>query len=418
MSMVSDRPKNEVVDTPAPGRDAVIGFLKSRNAGEVRHSGKNLLDHLTGVERILRDWGTPPEVQRAGLFHSVYGTEHFRSAVARPAERGEVRDVIGAAAEELAWKFGGLRTESLFDAIAPGAPEELSFRWSTEPQPVPREELRALAQIFAANWLEQFDRMRASSRAARLEDMKRLAAWLGDGPAAALDALYGFDVEPIVIPDRAVEGQRDIIEVWDDAVPKTLQIRISGLMDVNIWRYGWKATQDQTAYGFWHSHFGGDDREGAETDCEHDLIGRQIVAPVLELWRMLKTGPLKGHSLVRVYANAHTFGGDGHLHKDNTTPGHYTTIYYAHPEWEANWAGETVFFDEDRQSIEKAVHPKPGRFVHFPGKLLHAARSPSRECPALRSVIVFKTQIAQATLSVQGSDAAIPTSNLPEPDRG
>ncbi|WP_413297866.1 2OG-Fe(II) oxygenase [Brevundimonas phoenicis] len=108
---------------------------------------------------------------------------------------------------------------------------------------------------------------------------------------------------------------------------------------------------------------------------------------------MLQAGPLEGHAPVRVYANGHTFGGDGHLHRDHTAPGHFTTIYYAHQEWRPNWAGETVFFNEAGDEIVKAVYPKPGRLAHFPGRIQHAARSPSCECPALRSVVVFKSRL-------------------------
>ena len=35
-------------------REKVVNFLKERSANEVRHSGGNLLDHLIGVEAILR----------------------------------------------------------------------------------------------------------------------------------------------------------------------------------------------------------------------------------------------------------------------------------------------------------------------------------------------------------------------------
>ncbi|WP_433934010.1 hypothetical protein [Brevundimonas diminuta] len=204
----------------------------------------------------------------------------------------------------------------------------------------------------------------------------------------------GLNHSPLVIDRTSRPPSAEApVEVWDGAVPLDLQIRLAGLMDLNIWRYGWKASHEQTAYGFWHSHFGGDDNEAGITDCEHDLVGRPLIAPVLELWRMLQAGPLEGHAPVRVYANGHTFGGDGHLHRDHTAPGHFTTIYYAHQEWRPNWAGETVFFNEAGDEIVKAVYPKPGRLAHFPGRIQHAARSPSRECPALRSVVVFKSRL-------------------------
>ncbi|WP_191558940.1 DUF6817 domain-containing protein [Brevundimonas aurantiaca] len=375
-------------------RDQILTFLKEKGVDDVRHSGKTLLDHLLGVEEIVARWGADETVRLGALFHSIYGTENFRRAVLRPTDRTTVRAVIGENAERLAWRFGSLRAESLFRAAQPGADPVLAFRGAVAPITVTVGDLRAIATVYAANWLEQFDRMRARSRAGRMVEMRELADWLGGKAKQDIDAAYGFNVKPLVLPDRTRKNTRDdAVEVWDGAVPKELQIRLAGLMDLNIWRYGWKASEEQTAYGFWHSHFGGDDNDASVKDCEHDLVGRPLVAPVLELWRMLQAGPLKGHVPVRVYANAHTFGGDGHLHRDHTAPGHFTTIYYAHPEWKPNWAGETVFFEEKTEEITASVFPKPGRLAHFPGRLLHAARSPSRECPALRSVIVFKSRV-------------------------
>lgn len=119
--------------------------------------------------------------------------------------------------------------------------------------------------------------------------MRLVSSWLGGAPQQDLDAAHGFNVAPLEIVRGAAPGTAPV-EIWDDAVPKELQIRLSGLMDLNIWRYGWKVSPDQTAYGFWHSHFGGDDNDDGVKDCEHDLIGRPLVTPILELWRMLQAG--------------------------------------------------------------------------------------------------------------------------------
>jgi len=390
---------NKTVDAlDLADRDAISAFLDVK-AANVRHSNKSLKDHLLGVEAILTRWGADRAVQLGGLFHSVYGTAQFRTAIQKPAQRDAVRALIGREAEHLAWLFGSMDAESLRAAFkAEAGPFKLRMRSGDSPVEVSQAELRNLALIYAANWLEQFDRMRPMARAGRMNDIRQLGDWLGGAAKGDIDAAYGFNVTPLVI-DRSSTAETPAnapIEVWDDAAPRDLQIRLAGLMDLNIWRYGWKASREQTAYGFWHSHFGGDDNDAAITDCEHDLVGRPLVSPVLELWRMLQAGPLLGHVPVRVYANAHTYGGDGHLHRDQTAPGHFTTIYYAHTEWHPNWAGETVFFNEAGDEIVKAVFPKPGRLVHFPGNIQHAARSPGRECPALRSVVVFKSRLVDA----------------------
>ena len=60
-----------------------LDFLKSLGTDSVRHTqqfaadGEELhegsfMDHLTETEAILRGWGCPEHVARAGLFHSIY----------------------------------------------------------------------------------------------------------------------------------------------------------------------------------------------------------------------------------------------------------------------------------------------------------------------------------------------------------
>jgi len=180
--------------------DAIYAFLEARSASDVRHSGKSLKDHLIGVEDILARWGLTREVQLGGLMHSIYGTERFKRAVQRPSERDAVRTVVGAEAERLAWMFGGLNVESLHAACRSATDDpELRMRWSEAPVPVSPTDLRSLALIYTANWLEQFDRMRPKARVGRMEEMRRLADWLGGTPKADVYAAYGFNVAPLVI---------------------------------------------------------------------------------------------------------------------------------------------------------------------------------------------------------------------------
>ena len=372
-----------------------LEFLAARHAGDVGHSGSRLLEHLKGVAEILGQWGEGAEIVHAGLFHSVYGTEAFRRAIVKPEDRTAVQEVIGKPAERLAHIYGGMNANSFLAAARGSQPYQIQTRWVDDPITLSQDDMRALGLIFAANWLEQFPRMRGKTRVARMDDFKHLAVWLGGQAQTALNEVFGFDAPPLLVPRidaLTPAATAPVIHTWDDAVPLELQLRLAGVIDLNIWRYGWKAASEQTAYGFWHSHFGGDD-DSTQPDCEHELVGRQIIAPVLELWRMLKAGPLKGQVLVRAYANGHTFGGDGHLHIDHEAAGQFTTIFYAHPEWKANWAGETVFFNESEDEIIKAIYPKPGRIAHFPGNIKHAARSPGRECPSLRAVFVFKSRV-------------------------
>ena len=85
---------------------AAMFALRDRlGATEPARGARPLLDHLDGTRAVLAAWGSPAELCLAGLFHSAYGAEGG-AARARDANlewRGEVRAVIGLAAEELAY---------------------------------------------------------------------------------------------------------------------------------------------------------------------------------------------------------------------------------------------------------------------------------------------------------------------------
>jgi SM-20-related protein len=181
------------------------------------------------------------------------------------------------------------------------------------------------------------------------------------------------------------------ISVIEDFVDAQLQKRISALVGSPIWQYGWKSTREGSRFAYWHSHFAGSDQ--GRQSCEAELAAEPLLAPIYELWKALEARVLQGHEPLRVYANAHTYGVEGSVHVDDTDAENYfSTVYYAHPAWSHQWAGDTVFYSDDGQDIVRSIHPKPGRAVTFPGAIPHCARAPSRDCNELRITIVVKTQ--------------------------
>lgn len=44
------------------------------------HAGDLFGDHLRAVQRGLKEWGVGKELELAGLFHSIYGTEGFQAS--------------------------------------------------------------------------------------------------------------------------------------------------------------------------------------------------------------------------------------------------------------------------------------------------------------------------------------------------
>jgi hypothetical protein len=84
---------------------AVRALLRERGAEAIEHPGGTLYAHLGRVADRLERLGAPEHVQVAGLAHAVYGTDGFDVVLVDRADRDAVRDVAGAAAEELVYRY-------------------------------------------------------------------------------------------------------------------------------------------------------------------------------------------------------------------------------------------------------------------------------------------------------------------------
>lgn len=134
-----------------------------------------------------------------------------------------------------------------------------------------------------------------------------------------------------------------------------------------------------------------DNDQASNADPVDGLINVPIVA---EIWEKLRQGHLRGHELVRVNANAHTFGTEGHLHIDRCADGHCFTVVYALARWKPEFAGESVFYTESGELID-AVLPAPNRVITFQSTSPHGGRALAQHCKDLRMLFDFKTRIPQ-----------------------
>jgi hypothetical protein len=176
----------------------------------------------------------------------------------------------------------------------------------------------------------------------------------------------------------------------DGYLPEEQLAKLQEFFQTNVlWTYGWQSNREKVPFSHWNHDFLKTHRQNQSNE-EQVLLENEALEPIRALWLKLKSDQLKDHSLVRCYANAHTFGIEGYPHVDSRKPGNYTTIVYINPMWKPEWAGETVFIN-DLGDITHAVLPKPGRITIFDGRITHAARGLSRICPAMRVTLMFKT---------------------------
>ena len=67
----------------------------------------------------------------------------------------------------------------------------------------------------------------------------------------------------------------------------------------------------------------------------------------------------------------------------HTHPG-LTALYYCNLHWKEEYAGETLFFNEDVSEIIYASMYKPGRLIIFDGTIPHTIRPQSSSAPSYR----------------------------------
>src|SRR5437870_9995434 len=76
-------------------------FLVNLGIEQVDHTQKNYLAHLISVYKLMQAAGCEEDLCRAGLFHSIYGTEKFQAFKLPLNRRAELAEMIGDRAERL-----------------------------------------------------------------------------------------------------------------------------------------------------------------------------------------------------------------------------------------------------------------------------------------------------------------------------
>jgi hypothetical protein len=92
----------------------------------------------------------------------------------------------------------------------------------------------------------------------------------------------------------------------------------------------------------------------------------------------------------RVYVNCAVYGDVYFPHRDcDVSARNVTVLYYGNMAWQPDWAGETIFYN-DEGDAELAVSPRPNRAVVSRGAILHKGGVPSRVCYEQRYSIAYK----------------------------
>jgi hypothetical protein len=165
-------------------------FLLGIGIEQVPHTHKSYLAHLIAVFRDLESLGCPQDVCRAGMFHSIYGTEKFQGFTLPLDRRDEVRALIGDRAEYLAYLNCAMDRAS-FDQVLDRKIDPLPIidRITGQEVQLAQRDFDDLCRVHLIDWLEQVPRSQEWDY--RRPAYRRMAERLGQGAVESYDRIYG-----------------------------------------------------------------------------------------------------------------------------------------------------------------------------------------------------------------------------------
>jgi hypothetical protein len=167
-------------------------FVAGLGAAQVPHTRTTYLAHVVAVHRLMESQGCGEEACRAGMFHSIYGTQRFQAFKLPLDRRPEVRALIGERAERLAYINCAMDRESFDRALElPGEPYPISDRLTGEVQSLSRADFDDLCRVHLYDWLEQVPRSREWDY--RRAAYRRLAEYLGPSAVEACNRVYAAE---------------------------------------------------------------------------------------------------------------------------------------------------------------------------------------------------------------------------------
>jgi hypothetical protein len=90
---------------------------------------------------------------------------------------------------------------------------------------------------------------------------------------------------------------------------------------------------------------------------------------------------IAGLPMARAHVNMST---PSDTHWAHTHKGQIVLLYYINKHWKHDWAGETLFFNDDLSEVECASVYTPGRIIVFDGDIPHSVRPQAASAPTYR----------------------------------
>lgn len=169
------------------------------------------------------------------------------------------------------------------------------------------------------------------------------------------------------------------IHVFDDAYEFNFMQQVLGYVETSLYRIGWsdRGTECAQRFRYLHSPYSYENYKDIDfVENIHDPEAKAIAQGLLEGKPWRKTTVNLSYPFEPHFIHAHPRADNG-----------WTGLYYPNLEWKEEWGGETLFYSEDRKTVEFHSQYTPGRFVLFDFRIPHTFRPGTIIAPQYRYTV-------------------------------
>ncbi len=115
---------------------------------------RSLLEHLVNTAGLLKKWECEEYLWRAGVFHSIYGSEGVFSVPMSLERREEIQSMIGSKSEHLAYLFCTMSRVAFYDNLDKTSDYFILDRFNMTNVALSKHEYIDLLTLTLADWIE------------------------------------------------------------------------------------------------------------------------------------------------------------------------------------------------------------------------------------------------------------------------
>ncbi len=175
--------------------DRKLQALVDLDLTRVNHIEGTLFEHLEGTKNLLSRWGASTELQDAGLYHAIYGTNGFDLPLLSLDKRAQVSAIIGEEAEVIVYLYCACERDIFLPSIGEDTLLKFPNRFTGQSHIISNKMLRNFCELTLANEVEIAGK-NSSFLQNNAEGLFRLASrmqpWLSQAAKACAADIFGY----------------------------------------------------------------------------------------------------------------------------------------------------------------------------------------------------------------------------------